>query len=169
MPSTVLTVLFAAHLVAAVVWLGGLAMLALVVTPGVRRVLNTATTVKVPAQNPVDTLLTELERRFTPLANLSLVVLVATGMLQMSEDENYGGFLQLSNTWAWAMLFKHLALIGMAMIASYVALVILPESRRLRTLAAANRPDDKASHHLTRRRIRLVRLTLVCGLLRADL
>ena len=165
MPSTALTILFAVHLLAAVVWIGGLVMLALVVTPGVRRVLGSATAIKTPPQNPVETMLTELERRFTPLANLSLVVLVATGMLQMSEDENYGGFLQLGNTWAWAMLFKHLAFIGMTLIAGYVALVIEPESRRLHILAAANRPDEAAGHHLTRRRIRLVRLNLVCGLL----
>ena len=165
MPSTVLAVLFAVHLLAAVVWIGGLVMLALVVTPGVQRVLRPATAGKTPAQNPIEAMLTELERRFTPLANLSLVVLVATGMLQMSVNENYGGFLQLSNTWAWAMLFKHLASIGLALIAGYVALVIEPESRRLRTLAAANRPDDEASHHLARRRVWLVRFNLVCGLL----
>ena len=161
----VLAVLFAVHLLAAVTWIGGLAMLALVVSPGARRVSSGAAVPDGPAQNPVEALLTELERRFTPLANLSLVVLVATGMIQMSADDNYQGFLQFNNTWAWAMLLKHLAVIGMALIAGYVALVLEPERRRLHILSAANRPDHAARQHLTRRRSRLAKLNLVCGLL----
>jgi len=160
-----LAVLYAAHLLAAVVWIGGLIVLALVVLPGARRVLSDIPDVPTVGQNPVEAILTELDRRFTPLANLSLVVLIATGMLQMSADENYGGFLQLSNTWAWAMLFKHLAVIGMALIATYVALMLEPERRRLAMLAAAKRPDDQAHRHLARRRARLASLNLGCGVL----
>jgi uncharacterized membrane protein len=165
MSATVLTILFAVHLLAAVAWIGGMIVLILVVMPGVRRVLRDAAVTATSAQNPVEVILTELERRFTPLANLSLVVLIVTGMLQMSADENYGGFLQFNNTWAWAMLFKHLTVLGMAAIAGYVALVLEPERRRLQTLAAANRPDADASQHLIHHRVRLAKLNLVCGLL----
>jgi uncharacterized membrane protein len=166
MPSTVLAFLYAIHLLATVVWIGGLVMLALVVIPGARRVLrDDQVTTRASAQSPAEMLLAELERRFTPLANLSLVVLIATGMLQMSVDENYEGFLQFSNTWAWAMLFKHLAVVGMAAIAGYVALTLEPERRRLQTLAAAKRSDDAASHKLKRRRARLAAVNLTCGLL----
>jgi len=110
-------------------------------------------------------LLTELERRFTPLANLSLVALIATGMLQMSADENYGGFLKFNNTWAWAMLLKHGAIVGMALIAGYSVLMLEPERRRLQLLSAANRPDEAANHTLIQRRARLVGINLACGLL----
>ena len=110
-------------------------------------------------------LLAELERRFTPLANLSLVVLIVTGMLQMSVDENYGGFLKFNNTWAWAMLLKHAAIIGMIIIAGYSALMLEPERRRLQLLSAANRPDETADHNLMKRRTRLAGVNLVCGLL----
>ncbi len=165
MSSKVLALLYATHLLAAVAWIGGLIVLALVVIPGVRRVVGDAQAVPTPAQNAVEAIRAELERRFTPLANLSLVVLIATGMLQMSADENYGGFLQFNNTWAWAMLLKHLAVIGMIFIAGYVALVLEPERRRLQTLAAANRLDAEASQQLARRRTWLLKLNLVCGLL----
>ncbi len=165
MSSTVLSILFAVHLLAAVAWIGGLIVLALVVSPGVRRVLSDAPWAAASDQNPVEAIWAELERRFTPLANLSLVVLITTGMLQMSADENYGGFLQFNNTWAWAMFFKHLAVIGMVAIAGYVALVLEPERRRLQILAAAKRPDTEARQQLTRRRVRLAKLNLVCGLL----
>lgn len=165
MSSTVLAILFAVHLLAAVVWIGGMIVLALVVLPGVRRVLGDAWSDTTSPQNSAAALLTELERRFTPLANLSLVVLIASGMLQMSADENYGGFLEFNNTWAWAMLLKHLAVVGMALIAGYIALVLEPERRRLQTLAAAKRPDQEASGHLARRRARLARIDIACGLL----
>jgi uncharacterized membrane protein len=165
MSSTVLAILFAVHLLAAVVWIGGMIVLALVVLPGVRRVLGDAWSDTTSPHNSAVALLTELERRFTPLANLSLVVLIASGMLQMSADENYGGFLEFNNTWAWAMLLKHLAVMGMVLIAGYIALVLEPERRRLQTLAAAKRPDQEASGHLARRRARLARVDIACGLL----
>ena len=135
MSLTVLAVVYAVHLLAAVAWIGGLLMLAIVVIPGARRILSDASTVEVHRQRLFEVLLIELDRRFTPLANLSLVVLITTGMLQMSADENYGGFLKLNNTWAWAMLFKHVAVIGMALIAGYCALMLEPERRRLQLLA----------------------------------
>lgn len=115
MPSTMLVVLYAVHLLAAVIWIGGLLMIALVVKPGARRVWGETPTIKTSARNAVEALLTELGRRFTPLANLSLVVLIVTGMFQMSADPNYDGLLQFNSPWAWAMLFKHLAVIGMAL------------------------------------------------------
>lgn len=169
MSSTVLAVLFAVHLLAAVVWVGGMIVLALVVLPGVRRVLgdasvDTSADVTTP-QNSVEAILVELERRFTPLSNLSLVVLIATGLLQMSADENYGGFLQFDTTWGWAMLLKHLAVVGMVLIAGYVALVMEPKRRRLQILAAAKRPDREASQHLARSRARLAKVDIACGLL----
>jgi len=157
MSTTVLAVVYAFHLLAAVVWIGGLVALAAVVLPGARRVLADTPT--------LGAFLYELERRFSPWANLSLVVLIATGMLQMSADENYGGLLRFDRTWAWAMLFKHLAVIGMALIAGYVALVLEPERRRLQTLAAAGHPDDEARYDLEQRRARLAGLNLGCGLL----
>jgi uncharacterized membrane protein len=165
MSSTVLAILYAVHLLAAVVWIGGLLIFAVVVIPGTRRALNDASVVNGSTDGVAEAIASELDRRFMPLANLSLVVLIATGMFQMSVDENYGGFLQLNNSWAWAMLFKHVAVVGLAVIAGYVALALEPERRRLQTLAMANRPDVEAGHQLTRRRARLATLNLVCGLL----
>jgi uncharacterized membrane protein len=165
MSSTVLAVLFAAHLLAAVVWIGGMIVLALVVLPGVRRALSDVAADTTVSRHSAEALLSELERRFTPVANLSLVVLIATGMLQMSADENYGGFLQFNNTWAQAMLLKHLAVVGMVVIAGYIALVLEPERRRLQVLIAAKRPNPEASRDLTRRRARVAKVNIACGLL----
>ncbi len=157
MSTTILSIIYTVHLVAAVAWIGGLIFLAWVARPGARRVLG--------SPSATDALLDELERRFSPLANLSLVVLIATGVLQMSADENYGGWLRFDNTWAWAMLLKHLAVVAMAIVAGYVALVLEPERRRLQTLATAGYPDKEAAFDLYQRRTRLAWLNLGCGIL----
>lgn len=165
MSETILAILYTVHLLAAVLWIGGLAMLAVVVIPGVGRVIRDAPNRGASAENMLDAIEAELDRRFTPLSNLSLVVLIVTGMLQMSADENYVGLLQFNNTWAWAMLLKHLAVLGMAVIAAYVALSLEPARRRLDLLAAADRLDDAVRESLRNRRARLVILNLGCGLL----
>jgi uncharacterized membrane protein len=163
------------HLLAAVAWIGGLFLFALVVIPGARQIAKVPDQSRVErsghdgiqeeALRVVEGLQDEIERRFTPVANLSLVVLIVTGMLQMSVDENYAGFLTFGNTWAWAMLAKHLAVLGMAGMAGYVGLVLEPERRRLRTLSAAGRKNEAAARRLNRRRSRLLWLNLGCGLL----
>jgi hypothetical protein len=63
------------------------------------------------------------------------------------------------------MLFKHVVVVGMALIAAYVALVLEPERRRLQILAAANSPDEESNQRLARRRVRFATLNLACGLL----
>src|SRR5436190_9397084 len=41
-------------------------------------------------------------RRFNPLAWISLAVLVASGLTQMSASKNYQGLLRIANPWAAA-------------------------------------------------------------------
>jgi uncharacterized membrane protein len=93
------------HLIATIVWIGGLALLVLVVWPAARQSLEGD-----PAQA---SLLKAIRQRFTPLANLSLVVLIVTGMFQMSADPNYDGMLVIDNDWSRAILLKHVAILGM--------------------------------------------------------
>ncbi len=123
------------HLVATVVWIGGLALLALVVWPSARRVLDGD-----PKQA---VLLADLRRRFNPLANLSLVVLIVTGMIQMSGDPNYDGLLIFDNDWSRAILLKHLAILGMVIVGATLQWGILPAQERAALLQARGRdvPD----------------------------
>ena len=43
----------------------------------------------------------------------SLIVLIVTGMVQLTASSNYVGFLNFSNTWAKAIFLKHIAVGGM--------------------------------------------------------
>ena len=103
------------HLVATVVWIGGIVFVAFVVTPA---------TASEPGSSR---LLAAIQRRFTPIANLSLIVLIVTGMVQLTANPNYVGFLNFSNTWAKAILLKHIAVGGMILAGLYMNLVLQPD------------------------------------------
>lgn len=156
MPTWVLALSFWLHMVATIIWVGGLALLALVVWPGARAVLGSGP--------QLAALLRELQRRFTPWAWGSLAVLVATGMMQMAASEHYDGFLKIDSPWALAILAKHLALGGMVAIGAYMQWALQPELTRLALLEAHGKTvgDPEA---LRRRELTLTRLNLICGLL----
>lgn len=144
------------HMVATIVWVGGLALMALVVWPGARAVLG-------PGPQLAE-LVREWHRRFNPLAWISLAVLVATGLTQMSANKNYQGLLRITNPWAAAILAKHIAIGGMVLIGVYMNWTLQPELSRLAVLEAHGRPASELDR-LRRREIFLTRLNLFCGLL----
>lgn len=144
------------HLLATIVWVGGLALLALVVWPGARAVLGPG-----PQLNA---LLREWQRRFDPLAWLSLAVLVVTGLMQMAANPNYEGFLRVENGWAWAILLKHIAVGGMVGIGIWQQWGLQPALARLALLETHGRPAAEAEA-LRRREMLLTRLNLACGVL----
>ena len=110
--NTILAISLFFHLVATAVWIGGLIVTTLLVWPEVRQTLQNT-----PALN---TLLQRLRKRFTPFSNLSLAVLIVTGMFQMSLNENYNGMLDLSNQWSMVIFLKHIVIV--LMVISGVAL-----------------------------------------------
>ena len=94
------------HISATVIWIGGILLLTFLVVPELNRAL---------AEQPaLHQLLRRLRKRFTPLSNLALAVLIVTGLLQMSSDPNYEGLLSFSNRWSQVLLLKHILIIVMA-------------------------------------------------------
>lgn len=152
----VLAISYWLHMVATIVWVGGLALMALVVWPGARAVLG-------PGPELAG-FIRRLQQRFNPLAWASLAVLVATGLTQMAGNDNYAGFLQIDNTWAVAILVKHLAIGGMVLIGLYLQLVLQPALARLALLEARGHAAPEAEP-LRRRELNLTRLNLICGIL----
>lgn len=140
------------HLLATVIWLGGMALMALVAWPALRRgTLD-------------DNQWFELQRRFAPWINGSLVILLITGFVQMTNDANYNGFLVFDSVWAWAILLKHIAFLVMVALTAYVQFALLPAMSRLNILAQS-RPELAAAEQasLAQKEIRLLRLNLLCA------
>lgn len=140
------------HLLATVVWLGGLAVMGLVAWPALRQ------------QTLQDNQWLALQKRFTPWVNASLVLLLVTGFVQMTNDPNYEGFLQVNTLWAQAILVKHLAVVAMIIIGGIVQLRVHPAMARL-ALLAKKRPQlaDEEQRALQRREVRLLQLNMVCA------
>lgn len=105
-----------------------------------------------------------LQKRFTPWVNASLVLLLVTGFVQMTNDSNYEGFLQVNTLWAQAILVKHLAVLAMIIIGGIVQLRVHPAMERL-ALLAEKRPQlaDEEQRALQRREVRLLRWNMVCA------
>jgi uncharacterized membrane protein len=143
-------------MLATIVWVGGLALMALVVWPGARAALGPGPQLNALAR--------EWQRRFDPLAWLSLAVLVVTGLMQMSANPNYHGLLNVDNGWALAILLKHVAVGGMASLGAWQQWGIQPALARLALLETQGRPAPKAEW-LRRREVMLTRLNLACGAL----
>ena len=145
-----------AHLVATVVWIGGLVTLTVFVWPETKRVL---------ADNPaLYDFLTRLRKRFVPLTNFSLVVLVFTGFVQMSGNKYYTGVLKLDNDWSRLLLFKHIAILGMVMCGLVLQYNVTPALERASMLRERGKGDAAEWEKLRRREVRLTWLNMVLGL-----
>lgn len=149
----VLALAYWLHLIATVLWIGGLTALGLLVIPAARRTLQ-----------PPDysRLLAEIQKRLDPLGWFCLAVLAGTGMFQLSASPNYTGFLQIESTWGIAMLVKHGLFFSMAALSAYLTWGLLPALRRA-ALRQAKDPAEAA--RLEQRNTQLLRLDLILSLL----
>ena len=154
MPTWILAISFWLHMLATIVWVGGLALMALVVWPGARAMMG-------PGPE-LGQFIRRLQQRFSPLAWLSLAVLIATGLTQMEANPNYNGLLRISNPWTAAILAKHVVVGGMILIGLYMQLGLQPELSRLTMLEAHGRPAPEVEK-LRQRELNLTRLNLLCG------
>jgi uncharacterized membrane protein len=145
------------HLTATVIWIGGLLITMLLVWPAVRRTL---------ADSPaLYRLLARLRTRFYPISNLALVVLVVTGLFQMTADEYYDGFLTFDNTWSKVMLVKHLVVGLMALAGLTLQYAVAPQLERTSLLLEKEKGTTETNQQWQILRRRETRLTWLNGLL----
>lgn len=110
------------HLLATVVWIGGIVLILMVVLPGAKEALE---------QPVVGKLMEAITKRFTPLANTSIVVIVLTGLALAFFDKNLLGSGKFSSTWSLVVIGKHLIVAPMIVIHFYRSLVLSPKIKRL--------------------------------------
>jgi putative copper export protein len=110
------------HILATVIWIGGILIITLLVIPEVNRILAD--------QLALYQVLLRLRKRFSPISNLALVVLITTGLFQMTADPNYDGLMQFNNTWSQIMLIKHILIAVMALVGLFLQFSIAPALER---------------------------------------
>ncbi len=143
------------HLLATVVWVGGVALMALLIWPGARAVLGAQAA----------TFLHTWHQRFNPLAWLSLAVLTGTGMVQMAANPNYDGLMRVENTWSVAIFVKHVAVIGMVAAGLIQQQVVQPALNRLLWLQARGQATSTAeAQRWQRHETALMWLNVACAM-----
>lgn len=142
-------------MLATIAWIGGLAAVVLLILPAARRTLP---------EEDFPGFLESVQKRLDPLGWLSLAVLTGTGLFQMSASPNYQGFLTVRNTWAAAILIKHLAFLGMIAVSAFLTWGVLPELRRM-TLKRAKGKETPQAAHLERRELLLLKVNFILGVI----
>ncbi len=156
-PPLVLTIVYWLHMLATVVWIGGLAAITLMVLPAAQRSLDA---------KGYSALLSNLVDRVQQLGWFCLAVLIVTGMFQMSSNPNYTGFLAITNNWAVAILTKHLVIGLMIVVSGYITWGLLPQMKRAALMRAAGRSVDEAkTSAMERREVWMLRLNLVLSVI----
>jgi len=163
-PDWALTIAYWFHMIATVVWIGGLAGMLILAVPVGRVHLEEERTANLQLRSL---------QRFDSMVWFCLIVLVFTGLLQMSSHPNYQGFLEIGNRWSTAILIKHLVFLVMALFTAYLTWVLTPKLERYILLnAPKRRPNGEqvsGSHleparTLTRRISMLLTINLILGI-----
>jgi uncharacterized membrane protein len=133
------------HLLATVVWLGGMAFILSVALPSSRKALG----------DDAGRVMGEVTRRFTPLANGSILLLFLSGLALLATT---GGFSEvvLRGGRDTAMVFKLLLFLLMAAVHFYRSKVLAPRIART--------PPEEGKATLQKLSLNLVKVNLVAGL-----
>ena len=154
-PIWALSIAYWLHMLATVFWIGGLAALSIIVLPAARKVLNSG---------DFADLLGAMQKRLDPLGWFSVIVLISSGMLQMSSSPNYEGVLIIQGVWAGSLLIKHILFGLMVLISGYITWGLLPALRRAVMLQSRGK-DDPNLQTLQFREAFILRLNLFLGVL----
>jgi uncharacterized membrane protein len=154
---SILAISYFFHLVATVVWIGGLVIMVILVWPEMRRTLA--------GNLALYTMLTRIRQRFFPLTNLSLAVLIVTGLIQMTEDSNYDGVLQITNEWSRVILLKHIAIGGMFVCGMAMQFWVVPALERATMLIERGKGDPGEWDKLRCREVRLTWVNVILGIM----
>ena len=147
LPDFALALAYWLHILATVTWIGGLMALAVLVIPAARRTLQ---------PNDYAALLGRIQANLQRVGWLSLAVLAGTGLFQMSAHPAYEGFLAISNSWAVAILIKHLVIGLMVLAGGYLTWGVMPALQRIALQRAVGETVDAARDAKLRKRESLV-------------
>ncbi len=118
----VLSVMNWLHLMATVIWIGGMSTNILLLLPSAKEVLEPPLAGK---------LIGAVMKRYRIIVYISIIVLVASGMSITFLSEEYLGAMQFSNLWNQVMLIKHIFVAVLIILAIYAFEVVAPKVSRL--------------------------------------
>jgi len=142
------------HMLATIIWIGSLAALNLLVLPASHRTLKLADQLSFIAA---------LQKRLEPLIWFCVGILIVTGLIQLSTNPHYDGFLALSTQWSIAMLVKHILFMGIIIVSAIQTWEILPAIQR--TLLKKDKAPEGELATLHKKEMLVLRLSLMLAVL----
>ena len=134
------------HLVATVLWIGGIIFIIFIAIPSSRQVLGAES----------GKLMGEISKRFTPLANYSIILLFVSGIVLAGLNNQFSGVRILESNWTMALILKLVLFFSMTAIHFYRGLVLAP-----RIMRTATQTEKTALQKLS---INLVKVNFTLGL-----
>ena len=120
MHEILLIVSAAIHLFAAVIWIGGIFFILFVALPSAKKILE--------QPSP---LMGALSKRFVPLANISILLILVTGILMSLSSHTLSEFALLTSMWSQTLSIKIIIALIMTVIHFYRGLVLTPKIAKL--------------------------------------
>src|SRR3990170_7726492 len=96
MREIILVVSYWLHLIATVIWIGGITFILFIAIPSTKQVLGAES----------GKLMGEISKRFTPLANYSIVFLIITGLVLTGFNKQFSGIRLFENNWINVLSLK---------------------------------------------------------------
>lgn len=144
------------HLLATVIWIGGIFMVLFVILPSARKSLESSA---------MAGLMKEITGKFTPLANTSILLMVITGVIIAFYEQKFVGFFNVSNHWNGMLFSKHVVVAMMIIIHFYRGLVLAPRIGRLSAQTAGSTTLPSEIARLQKLSLNLVKTNMVLGII----
>lgn len=147
MREIILAVSYWLHSIATVIWIGGIFFILFIALPSAKQALGAE----------AGKLMGEISKRFTPIANYSIIVLIVTGVVLIAADKQFSGIGNFENNWTLVLIIKHLLVVSMVAVHFYRGLILAPK------IAKTEPASEKAS--LQKSSLNLVKVNFCLGLI----
>jgi uncharacterized membrane protein len=127
------------HLIATVIWIGGITFILFIVIQSAKQVLGVE----------AGKMMGEISKRFTPIANYSIIFLIVTGAVLTTVNKQFAGIGNFGNSWSLGSIVKHVLVLGMVVVHFYRGLVLAPRIAR-KELASEKTSLQKLSLNLVK-------------------
>jgi uncharacterized membrane protein len=117
MPNLLLAIANYLHLLATIVWIGGLVISRLIIAPAL-------------APLPAETrriVLHTIGQRAASFTYGAIGVFIISGLAMLSKNANYSGLVAFDNLWTRVILLKHLTVAGLILSTAYVNSSVTPK------------------------------------------
>ena len=152
-PGWALALMFWIHFLAAVTLVGSLVATSILVLPAARTLSS------LDQLN----LIAAIQKRMEPAVWFSIILLIVTGLFQMSLNVHYNGFLSVSNQWTIAILVKHILVVALIVVSAVQTWDVFPTIRRL--LLKKDKASQEETLKLQGRAVWLLRTNLILAIL----